>query len=941
MTSTPGGQPRRAPEHRAVPLPRTGPSPLVSIAAPRLLAAGLLIASVAAFAVMLLLTLGSRAAASGGFEIVVSDVETRANARALDGEHLSGPSYIFLTPGSGASRVRFYLDDPGRNGSPWQVENLGPHDFMGGDDDRGNPFDPWSVTPGAHTVTAAVHLPDNTVQVVHASFTAGPVQAPEASDGASPSATADTGQHSTSLPAQRVGDTYSLRVSTSDDRSGATDLHGASLSGLVYIFVGPDGGIKKVEFFVDNPQMSGKPYSTEGLPPFDLARTATSMRALPFDTSKLSTGEHAVTARVITKSGNTEVAQSAFTVGGAAGVPAATAMPTATPAAKTQASAAQLGEYYTLRVSGSGTRSGATALHGATLDGNAYIFMAPDTGISRVRFFLNDPQMKKAPFSKEGKQPYDFARTAGDGRAYPWNTSSVAAGEQVVTAEVTTSSGRREIVQAVFTTGGSVTAPVPASGSASTPTPTATPTATATPLALPSSAPAGAIIVAPGQDIQSVIKQHPVGSTFYLRAGVHRMQEIVPRDGDTFLGEPGAILNGSRLLTDFSRDGSYWVATGQKQQGLVKGGCVEQENGSRYDMCGQPEQLFIDDEPLWQVSSRSQVGPGKWYFDYGADKIYFADNPSGRTVEASVTMYAFKGSASDVSIIGLTVEKYSNPTQTGAIQGKDGSRWLVQGNLTRLNHGYGIRVGERMRALDNRVLRNGQIGMGGSGNDVLVQGNEIAYNNTGGFQSGWEAGGSKFVKTRNLVLRDNYVHHNYGPGLWTDIDNIDTLIEDNLLEHNRAPGIKHEISYAAVIRNNVSQYNGLGYDTWLWGAQIVIQNSPDVEIYGNKIIVPAEGADGIGLVSQDRGPGAYGPRVTKNAWVRDNEIIYLGSGGNSGLAGACGASDNNRFDRNTYRVPQQHLSDYQTYKRWELCGRASWDMLRAAGHERNGALIGQ
>src|SRR5690606_25159875 len=195
-----------------------------------------------------------------------------------------------------------------------------------------------------------------------------------------------------------------------------------------------------------------------------------------------------------------------------------------------------------------------------------------------------------------------------------------------------------------------------------------------------------------------------------------------------------------------SREGSYWVASGQTQQAMVHGSCGKLDDGSRYQMCGHSDQLFMDGEPLWQVSSRGEVGPGKWYFDYGADKIYFVDNPSGRTVEASVSRHAFRGSASNVTISGLTIEKYSNPAQSGAIQGNAGSGWRVQGNVVRLNHGFGIRTGHGMRVIDNRVLSNGQIGMGGAGHNVLIRGNEIAYNHTGGFEVGWEAGGTKFVK---------------------------------------------------------------------------------------------------------------------------------------------------------------------------------------------------
>ena len=68
-------------------------------------------------------------------------------------------------------------------------------------------------------------------------------------------------------------------------------------------------------------------------------------------------------------------------------------------------------------------------------------------------------------------------------------------------------------------------------------------------------------------------------------------------------------------------------------------------------------------------------------------------------------------------------------------------------------------------------------------------------------------------------MRDSCVHHNAGPGLWTDFDNIHTLYEGNTVFLNGEDGIKHEISYDATIRNNVVAANGQSKDNWLWGSQ--------------------------------------------------------------------------------------------------------------------------
>ena len=62
--------------------------------------------------------------------------------------------------------------------------------------------------------------------------------------------------------------------------------------------------------------------------------------------------------------------------------------------------------------------------------------------------------------------------------------------------------------------------------------------------------PATAVPVAPGTDIQRVVDAYPGGTTFCLRAGVHAITNaITPKTGDVFVGEYGAILDGTRWTT--------------------------------------------------------------------------------------------------------------------------------------------------------------------------------------------------------------------------------------------------------------------------------------------------------------------------------------------------------------------------------------------------------
>jgi hypothetical protein len=429
----------------------------------------------------------------------------------------------------------------------------------------------------------------------------------------------------------------------------------------------------------------------------------------------------------------------------------------------------------------------------------------------------------------------------------------------------------------------------------------------------------------PGQDIQAAVDSSPLGTTFYLKPGVHRMQQVTPKGGDAFVGEPGTILSGAEPLTSFAREGSYWVVAGQTQEGQTAGIC-----SSDRPRCNRPEDLFIDNVPLTHVPSLTEVGPGKWFFDYAADKIYFADDPAGHMVETSVATHAFSGAVADVTISGLVIEKYANPAQQGAIDGTGTVRWIVRNNEVRLNHGIGIRIGSLMRVSGNRVHHQGQLGIGGGGEGVVVENNEIAYNNTAGFSWYWEAGGTKFAYTTGLSVRGNYSHHNHGPGLWTDIDNIRTLYENNTIQDNDGAGIDHEISYTAIIRNNVIARNGWGssnYMTWPDGSGIQVNSSSDVEVFGN---ILTDNANGVGIIQSPRGNGLYGPYIVQNLYVHDNAITQP-----SGFTGAMQdvgddavfTQRNNRFQHNTYFLatngaPFWWLHAARTAAEWRAYGQA-------------------
>ena len=452
-----------------------------------------------------------------------------------------------------------------------------------------------------------------------------------------------------------------------------------------------------------------------------------------------------------------------------------------------------------------------------------------------------------------------------------------------------------------------------------------------------SSCPFDGIAIEPGASIQAAVDHAGEGAAFCLKNGVHRAQAVRPRAGQSFYGEGATVLNGSRPLTDFQREGRYWVASSQLRAGPTRGECLPSAPA-----CDRPHALFIDDRPLTKVLSKGALASNEFYIDYDADRIYIADDPTNHKVEVTTALFAFESTAADILISNLTVEKYGSPAQKGAIHAREGLRWVVENCEVRLNSGAGISVGSGSRVHNCDIHHNGQIGIEGDGKDIRIERNHIWSNNIYGFDPGWEAGGVKIAESDGVTFRDNHVHDNNGPGLWCDIECRNAVYEDNLVENNQDVGIFHEISFNAVIRRNVLRHNGSPNRGWFWGADIAVAASQDVEVTGNTVTV-APWACGIMLIDQGRPNEVGGQYKTRNNSVRANQMTFEG--------GVCagGASDtkpenenfgiiangNNRFDGNTYRVrdgsgPQRFVWDQDL---------TDWNGFRGKGQEQSGRLI--
>ena len=452
--------------------------------------------------------------------------------------------------------------------------------------------------------------------------------------------------------------------------------------------------------------------------------------------------------------------------------------------------------------------------------------------------------------------------------------------------------------------------------------------------------PADAINVGPTDSIQAAVDKAGEKASICLRSGTFRSQAIRPLYGQKFFGQTGAVLNGSVLQSGFTQRGRIWAAPARMARTFQSGICA-----ANAPLCDLPGAVFFDDMPLTRVGSLVNLASGQYAYDAAASELYIADDPSGHTVEVATAIFAFGDTADDVSIDGLVIEKYASPAQRGAINALGRSGWSITNCEVRLNRGAGIILGSDGRVTSCNIHHNGQLGIGGEGSGITIEGSEIHSNNTGGFDFGWEAGGVKIGSGESVVLRNNRVHDNVGAGLWCDIDCREVLYEGNEVTKNHGAGIFFEISSGAVIRNNRLAGNGIADRKWFWGADIQIAAAENVEVYNNTIAV-SPGGCGVVLIDQGRKSDSGRVYKTRNNYVHDNNVTFA----EEPCAG--GASDvsilnenfrvitegNNRFDSNVFVAPKQYSGGSRFVWGHDTM---DWHGFRALGQERNGRLVEQ
>jgi parallel beta-helix repeat protein len=339
------------------------------------------------------------------------------------------------------------------------------------------------------------------------------------------------------------------------------------------------------------------------------------------------------------------------------------------------------------------------------------------------------------------------------------------------------------------------------------------------------------------------------GDTVQVQAGTYRNQTVsFPHSGTsghpiTLAGASGAtvILKGSTVVSAWVLDsGSTYRSDGWTH---YYGSWSASPHDARDEARNQ---LFVNGVYIQEVATKAAMFAGSFFIDQSAQKIYLrlsdGSSPSGKTVEVTSTAGPLltTNSQNCVSLQNLQFQHCANlPQGSAAVQMTAGNNCTAASCTVQWAAGAGFELAGSENTVTGCVFNhNGQLGMHSSAAvNCLVQNCETSSNNTLAgkqFDVGWEAGGNKFAETNGFVLDHHLAHDNYGSGIWFDVDNEDATIT-NCTTYLNMQGIQYEISYTALIANNLCYNNRLqGSDINSPSGQgIYISSSAGCLVYNN------------------------------------------------------------------------------------------------------------
>jgi parallel beta-helix repeat protein len=404
--------------------------------------------------------------------------------------------------------------------------------------------------------------------------------------------------------------------------------------------------------------------------------------------------------------------------------------------------------------------------------------------------------------------------------------------------------------------------------------------------------PAGAIFVAPNgnnsnagteaaplRTVMAAVPKIPSNGarTIVLRGGTyHESVKLESNRTATIQNYPGEEVwfDGSVPVTNWSKSGSTWVASGWKAEfGNTMGSTAAFKNqfiGSN-KMAADPDLLFLDGLALKQVGTAAEVVAGTFLVNDAADTLTIGSDPTGKQVRASDLAQAIFLSGKDSVIQGIGVRRFANPYEVkGAVRlvnfGGTVRDVVIEDVAT-----FGLTISSPDKSVDHvTVQRAGIMGIGGNQMDNSTITNSIFNNNnTEGFNAEPEAGGMKITASRTVTVKNVDASNNVGAtGIWFDVSSHNVNVLNSTANGNTKYGIEMEISGHGIIANN----QAIGGE-----AGITIFDSHDFKVFNND--VGNNTLYGIKLAQDERRQANLGTfphgRDTRRANVVDPTVTWI------------------------------------------------------------------
>jgi hypothetical protein len=263
----------------------------------------------------------------------------------------------------------------------------------------------------------------------------------------------------------------------------------------------------------------------------------------------------------------------------------------------------------------------------------------------------------------------------------------------------------------------------------------------------PTSAPPGAVVVAPGNDLIALTNANPAGTTFYLQTGRHALggasvdqfTQITAKTGNTYIGAPGAVLDGQNVA-------QYAFI------GAATGVTIKYLEVTNFPC---PFDEFV-------VNHECSTG---WILEYC--NIHHNGGAGFGIGTDNIIRYSWMHHNAQY---GFSCFKYPiNDGLTNAVSN------------TTVHH---------IELQENGDLRD----------EFQPDGSPTFFGRNGG---------CKFWDCRGIYVGQSWIHHNWGTALWADTNNVVCLTEDNLFEDNSNIAFFYEISYNFRVLNNTFRRNAL------------------------------------------------------------------------------------------------------------------------------------